>query len=828
MSADLPSTPYSTGRLQFVGNTDDLGVRTFAMSFWPALPMGTWQEVAAGVYFPLAAALQLTPVDVNPGDEFTIWFDGDTLFFGEIAFAGGAPGQWLNTTGDGLWDTAGNWSGDAVPTSTIDVIMGGVTNAACVLPDNLQECKTLDLTGYTGSIHVAASDNCELTVFGDATLDGACTTPGYIKLTFMDDATLITDAFPRVFAVNEEPGTTVTLGDNLNCFELDGTEDTVYALGNFDIIFSDASEAAAGGLFTDSSADMTFGTGRIRVTATDPVYFEGDGGTGVWAPIIVASGSAGIIADASLTCFSYLQSDGDLTTDGATLTVAYDFIATGGTITNAIVSVGGASCLAANATITNADFSGGTELNAADNCVDGGGNTNVDFGVATSTSWTNGDGDNLWSNPLNWSDGVPSATTDVSFDASNDNCDTTGASPACKSIDFTGYTGDITDGGSEPSINVSGDITGEADICSAANIFFYVLANCTFTANGLTNAYIECDDDVGLELTIAQSCSMFELDAGCVLHLGSSVITFIGYGCYIYDGTIDYTAGAKFIFDSPFGSAFECDGGGTAPPVEHVSGNLSIPDALCESFTQLGGRLSQGPLETTGDFDASGGSMLNVTGIVGGTGTAADMPITGCNFSGGSTLDATDNCLDLGGNTGITFANTHWTNGGADNDWANAANWTNGVPDATKDACFIAADSVAGCTIPAGPAACRNMILVDYTGTINTAGALLATNQILQSSGYGSEATIQNGGTFTLTGDMTMTSANLSSLNLTVAGNLDLTDVALNAVIADITGTAVARSTHSAAIFISDFSGGTALNATDGMADGGGNTNVNF
>jgi len=35
-----------------------------------------------------------------------------------------------------------------------------------------------------------------------------------------------------------------------------------------------------------------------------------------------------------------------------------------------------------NLTVTNCDASGGVEINATDNCIDGGGNTNIDFGVA--------------------------------------------------------------------------------------------------------------------------------------------------------------------------------------------------------------------------------------------------------------------------------------------------------------------------------------------------------------------------------------------------------------------------------------------------------------
>jgi hypothetical protein len=49
------------------------------------------------------------------------------------------------------------------------------------------------------------------------------------------------------------------------------------------------------------------------------------------------------------------------------------------------LSVTGAA-VAHDATISNCDFSGGTELDATDGCTDGLGNTNVDFGVQANTT----------------------------------------------------------------------------------------------------------------------------------------------------------------------------------------------------------------------------------------------------------------------------------------------------------------------------------------------------------------------------------------------------------------------------------------------------------
>ena len=55
----------------------------------------------------------------------------------------------------------------------------------------------------------------------------------------------------------------------------------------------------------------------------------------------------------------------------------------------------------------------------------------------------------LWSNASNWltdasGSGVPTATTNATFDASSPNCTVDTAAPVCASIDFTGYTATIT------------------------------------------------------------------------------------------------------------------------------------------------------------------------------------------------------------------------------------------------------------------------------------------------------------------------------------------------------------------------------------------------
>ena len=52
------------------------------------------------------------------------------------------------------------------------------------------------------------------------------------------------------------------------------------------------------------------------------------------------------------------------------------------------------------------------------------------------------------------------------------------------------------------------------------------------------------------------------------------------------------------------------------------------------------------------DLDGASGWVLTVTG----TGTLHDCSITHCDASGGTVIDATDNCTNGGNNSGINFA----------------------------------------------------------------------------------------------------------------------------------------------------------------------------
>lgn len=57
---------------------------------------------------------------------------------------------WTGLAGDGLWDTPGNWSGGAVPTSADDVVIGGSSTIS--FDDAIRSVHNCDASGFTGSL----------------------------------------------------------------------------------------------------------------------------------------------------------------------------------------------------------------------------------------------------------------------------------------------------------------------------------------------------------------------------------------------------------------------------------------------------------------------------------------------------------------------------------------------------------------------------------------------------------------------------------------------------------------------------------------------------
>ncbi len=819
------STPYPTGRLQFVGQEDDLGVKTFAMSFWPQLPMGIWQQVNESTYFPLSAAMQLAPVEANPGDDLTIWSDGEALFFGETEIGGGAaPGQWTDGAADELWNTAGNWAGAAVPTSATDVIMGGVTNENCSLAGTQPVCKSIDFTDYTGELTQE-----DIEVHGDVTMDsGVIAGIDRIYFNFKANGTYLANGFTKG-KIAADTAVTVTLGDSCTMYSI--ATDCTLAWSTKVITISNGSGSE--GLEMWGSGTISYAAGaKLRFTG-DAVYFLCDSGT--TTPPVELDAALVVMYLDDVKCASWTQAGGAVDGNNNTVEVVGDFVATGGSLTDVIAEVGGAVCTAADMTITGCDFSGGTTLDATDNCIDGGGNTNVDFGVPT--QWTNIGGDNLWENAANWTLGVPTASLRCLLGGvTNAECILPDGNQECRALDLTGYSGNFHVAAQlDANLNVYGNVTLSSACTTVGHIFTYIIGDCQYTSGGFPRCYPESDDTTTQVFTAMDNASCFEFDLGSECNLGAFVYTFDdtsgsdGGGCYLYGpSAVVFAPGGKFVFANTSFNGFECDTPCVAPPIEVTSsagceyyGNSSV-----YSWTQSDGPLTQptgtDSLTVVQNFLQTGGSIDDCNIIVGGTAVAQDLSsIQDADFTGGTTLDATDNCVDDGGNINVDFVpTTRWISTGSTS-WVTGANWTNGVPDASKRVVFGSMFSNVDCHMPA-MAACTDLLLTDYTGELS--GGSLAVGGDITSTDAANQATFASTA-MTIVGDVTVTGTTFNLVNLTVGGNLLLASGSIDSMAAAITGTCVAQNV---AIQGADFSGGTTCNAAWICVDNGSNTNVLF
>ncbi|MHC4704638.1 MAG: hypothetical protein ACYTFQ_29170 [Planctomycetota bacterium] len=220
------------------------------------------------------------------------------------------------------------------------------------------------------------------------------------------------ELFPNSGAVTLDLGTnnpTVTiLGDFT--IDINGANNAVIAASSNAIVLQGdlIDEITGGGTFTADSQDLT-----LSGTANQSI----DGCGGTWGTIVVNKTAGTVTLTGTLTCGAFTGTDGTLDFAGETLTasgavsladgfgvidgIEAGYIAAGSTVNcdtftaDNVDLVGSATwylnCTTSgtlhNLTITNCDASGGVEIDATDNCVDGGGNSNIDFGAVALAPW---------------------------------------------------------------------------------------------------------------------------------------------------------------------------------------------------------------------------------------------------------------------------------------------------------------------------------------------------------------------------------------------------------------------------------------------------------
>jgi hypothetical protein len=186
---------------------------------------------------------------------------------------------------------------------------------------------------------------------------------------------------------------------------LDASSNAITLQGNL------IDEIVGGGTLTADSQDLT-----LSGTANQSI----DGCGGTWGTVTENKTAGTVTLTGALTCGAFTGTDGDLNLNGQTLTasgavalasgfgvidgIESGYVAAGSTIDCDTFDADGVDLQGAgawylncttsgtlhNLTITNCDASGGVEIDATDNCVDGGGNDNIDFGAGVCLPLING------------------------------------------------------------------------------------------------------------------------------------------------------------------------------------------------------------------------------------------------------------------------------------------------------------------------------------------------------------------------------------------------------------------------------------------------------
>ncbi|OGF46820.1 MAG: hypothetical protein A2452_03890 [Candidatus Firestonebacteria bacterium RIFOXYC2_FULL_39_67] len=181
------------------------------------------------------------------------------------------------------------------------------------------------------------------------------------------------------------------------------------------------------------------------------------------------------------------------------------------------------------------------------------------------------------------------------------------------------------------------------------------------------------------------------------------------------------------------------------------------------------------------------GNPYSLNKTVLGTVTFSRVKIGDCTATG-NTVDASNNCINTGGNTNVTFLSVTWVGGGLNKNYSNSANWDlNFVPLFDDNVIF---DGVNNCIIDVPSALGRLTMAATYTGTVTVNTATVTINSDMNFLGgtivdngniiYCKGNWNKSGGTYTATGTVIMTastgtvyitSGGAPFSNLTVTGN---------------------------------------------------------
>lgn len=319
-----------------------------------------------------------------------------------------ATNNWLVGANDGIWETDANWSLGHDPDSTEDVTVS--SGAEDIAPALVIQCLSADFTGYSGELDLTTSGFSVGGMLKFSALMSIIAPTS--QLSFIGSGVLTSAGHSFYKVASENPSCDITLGDDLSVFHVLEIDESSLIFAGHTLNWSP--EPSSGYLYT-KSISWTAGS-LLNIVHVDPSesstysLYPAEDGVSSWPPIVVngtsgwilfefsavptflaqsftlESGAAYFSSITGLTTIGDMSLNGGIFADNSNLT-GVALVVGGNFVTNGVNlnGAGGASLsvvgtnVAHDATITDMDCSGGTALDATDNCVDGGGNTNVNF-----------------------------------------------------------------------------------------------------------------------------------------------------------------------------------------------------------------------------------------------------------------------------------------------------------------------------------------------------------------------------------------------------------------------------------------------------------------
>lgn len=406
-------------------------------------------------------------------DEFRAWCEKFPPIRGGAAITASAAG--------GNWNASGAWVGGTPPGSGDDVALASTSGNISV--NVASACRNFDATGYTNTLAFSGlSLTINPTAAGTVTFVAGMTITGVATIAIVSatgtNSTLTTGG-KTLPGVNFNSSTTggVTLADGLT---ISGT--FTHTQGNVNTngqtcnwgaysntgtatrsLTMGASAITLPGTSVQATWTLTSATGMTITANTATVTESGASASFSSATInwngmgLVQNGSGnGTIAGTAPTLGSYTRNSTAAKADAfvlsaASLTCTGGFTAAGSTVTSRVLvqtsAVGTQRTItAASATLTNVDFMDITGAGAATwsgtSIGDSQGNGNISFDASVTQTRTGAGG--AWSTAGNWTSRVPLPQDDVVIGAGASGTITGDMPRAGRSIDYTGFTGTLT------------------------------------------------------------------------------------------------------------------------------------------------------------------------------------------------------------------------------------------------------------------------------------------------------------------------------------------------------------------------------------------------